>query len=71
MSNTHCSSAHLYERLVVSLLPVLALCIEVVHGLAQQVGLVGVCQAGAGVLDLLGVVAVQLLCGATAFNADV
>jgi hypothetical protein len=57
----------LYEWLVVCrcLLPVLPLRVEVVHGLAQQVGFVGVCQAGAGVLDLLGVVAVQLLHDAT------
>lgn len=54
-------SSHLYERLILRLRPVLALCVEVVHRLAQEVGLVGVCQAGTGVLDLLGVVAVQLL----------
>lgn len=39
----------------------LPLCVEVVHGLTQQVGLVGVGQAGTGVLHLLGVVTVQLL----------
>lgn len=43
------------------LLPVLALRVEVVHCLAQQVGLVGICKAGARVLHLLRVVAVQLL----------
>jgi len=53
---------HLNQRLVMRLLPVLALCVEVVHGLPQQVGFVRVRQAGTCVLDLLCVVTVQLLC---------
>jgi hypothetical protein len=53
--------AHLYEWFVLCLHSVLSLRVEVVHGLTQQVGLVGVRQAGTRVLHLLRVVTVQLL----------